>query len=369
MNHPAPIDTLPAAAQIALHGTPALRMMVARGMAPLAPVALVSALYALAYDPDEKTATLARASLEKLPPSVIDGALGSADLPAVVLDDLAARLGSFEGLLARVVQHPLVSPETVEHIAHRADEALCELIATNEKGLLEKPAIIEALYMNRALRMSTADRIVELAARNGVELRIPGFKHIVAALQDVLIPEAGEITPADEMFRSAIADAEEVDIHPDEDVVDRDEEGEEALKEKFKKVEKTLLEMNVSEKIRIAQIGTPAQRMLLVRSANRVVAMAAIGSPKMQEGEAVSIAASRQVGEDILRFVANKRDWTRMHRVKVNLCFNPKTPVAATLKLVLHLREGELKLLARSKNVPQALKTAVTQLLDKRSSK
>ncbi len=369
MNHPAPIDALPAAAQKALQGAPALRMMVARGMAPLPPVALVSALYALAYDADEKTSTLARASFEKLPPAVIDGALGSAELPAVVLDDLAQRLARREGLLARVVQHPSVSAETVEHIAHRADDALCELIATNEQRLLEAPAIIEALYMNRALRMSTADRIVELAARNGVELRIPGFKHIVAALQDQLIPEPGEVTPGDEMFRAAMEEAEQVELHPEEDVVDRDEEGQEALKEKFKKVEKTLLEMNVSEKIRIALVGTPAQRMLLVRGANRVVAMAAISSPRMQEGEAVSIAASRSVGEDILRFVANKRDWTRMHRVKVNLCFNPKTPVANSLKLVLHLREGELKMLARSKNVPQALKTAVTQLLEKRTSK
>lgn len=333
------------------------------------PVALISALYSLAYDADEKLATLARASLEKLPPAVIDVALGTAEFPACVLDDLATRFRSREGFVARVVQHPGVSPETVELLAHSADDALCELIATNEQRLLATPAIIEALYMNRALRMSTADRIVELAARNGVELHLPGFAHIVAALQNQLIPEPGEVTPGDEMFRAAIAEAGEIDVQADEDVVDRDEQGEEALKDKFRKVEKTLQEMNVSEKIRMALVGTAAQRMLLVRGANHVVAMAAISSPKMQEGEAVSIAASRQVGEDILRFVANKRDWTRMHRIKVNLCFNPKTPVAASLKLVLHLREGELKLLGRSKNIPQALKTAVIQLLDKRSAK
>jgi hypothetical protein len=109
--------------------------------------------------------------------------------------------------------------------------------------------------------------------------------------------------------------------------------------------------------------------MLLVRSANRVVAMAALQSPKMQEGEAASVAASRQVGEDILRFVANKREWVRMYKVKSNLCFNPKTPVGASLKLVVHLRDAELRQISRSKNVPQALKTAVMQLMEKRSSK
>jgi hypothetical protein len=141
------------------------------------------------------------------------------------------------------------------------------------------------------------------------------------------------------------------------------------LKEKFKKVEKSLAEMTTSEKIRVALIGTSSQRMLLVRSPNRVVAMAALQSPKMQEGEAASVAASRQVGEDILRFVANKREWVRLYKVKSNLCFNPKTPVGASLKLVVHLRDTELRQISRSKNVPQALKTAVLQLMEKRSSK
>jgi len=369
MNHPAPHEALPAAAQKALQGAPPLRMMVARGMAPLPPVALVSALYALSYDEDEKLSSAARASIDKLPPAVLEGALTSAELSGVVLDGLSLRLGGREGFLERVIQHPSVSHETVERIAAHANEALCELITTNEQRMLEHPAIIEALYMNRALRMSTADRIVELAARNNVELGIPAYKEIVAALQDQLIPEAGESTPSDDFFREAIAEAEEIEREGDEDVVDRDEEGQEALKENFKKVEKRLIDMTISEKIRVAMIGTPSQRALLVRSSNRVVAMAAIGSPKMGEAEAASIAASRSVGEDILRFVANKRDWIKMYRVKVNLVFNPKTPVGASLKLVMHMRESELKLLSRSKNVPQALKTAVTQLLEKRSQK
>ena len=369
MMQPAPVEALPAPAQKALAGPPPLRMMVARGMAPLPPPSLVSALYALAYDVDDKLATAARASIEKLPPAVLDGALASAEVPSAVLDDLAHRLRTRAGLLERIVQHPAVLPETVQSIAAHADEALCELIATNEQRLLESPAIIETLYMNRALRMSTADRIVELAARNGVVLQIPGFADIVASLQDQLIPEPGETTPADEMFRDAIIEAERLEEGPDEDIVERNEEGDEALKDKFKVVEKNVAGMSTSEKIRLALIGTASQRMLLVRSANRVVAMAALQSPKMQEGEAASIAASRQVGEDILRFVANKREWIRLHKIKMNLCFNPKTPVGASLKLVVHLRDGELRTLARSKNVPQALKTAVLQLIEKRASK
>src|SRR6185295_18420538 len=106
------------------------------GMAPLPPVALLSVLYALAYDTDEKLAGAARATLEKLPAPVLDGALSSADLPPAVLDDLATRSKGRSALLARIVQHPSVAIETMVYIAKEADEALCELIATNEQRLI-----------------------------------------------------------------------------------------------------------------------------------------------------------------------------------------------------------------------------------------
>jgi hypothetical protein len=43
--------------------------------------------------------------------------------------------------------------------------------------------------------------------------------------------------------------------------------------------------------------------------------------------------------------------------------------VSTSLRLLPHLREVDLKSLARSKNVPQALKSAVAQLLNKRTQK
>ena len=57
-----------------------------------------------------------------------------------------------------------------------AREGVCELIATNEERLLAHPAIIEKLYLNKNSRMSTADRILELAVRNDIELGIPGLR-------------------------------------------------------------------------------------------------------------------------------------------------------------------------------------------------
>lgn len=370
-----PIDValLPEASRKVLNGPAPMKMMAARGMAPLPPPAMVSVLFAFTHDDDEKLKEAAIASLGKLPGPVLGGALGAPDLHPLVLDALVKyTAGDREDVLEKILSHPALSLDTVLALAKTGSENVCELIATNEQKLLENPKIIETLYMNTKLRMSTADRICELAARNGLKLDIPAFEHIVAALQNQLIPEAGEVTPADEMFREAMEEAEaEEQAAPmtaseEDDVMERDEEGKEQVKKRWKKIEKKLDEMNVSEQIRVCLTGTAAQRAVLVRSPTRMVFMAAITSPKMQDTEAVKIAASRQVPDEVLRFVAQKREWVRLYETKKNLLNNPKTPIGISLQLLVHMRDNDVKAIAKSKNIAASLKTAAKQLEEKR---
>jgi hypothetical protein len=98
-----------------------------------------------------------------------------------------------------------------------------------------------------------------------------------------------------------------------------------------------------------------------------LVSQAAIKSPSIQESEIVRISASRNVGEDVLRTIAMDREWTRSHQIKLNLVQNPRTPFAFAAKLILHLREHELKALARSKNVTGSVATAARQQLSRRT--
>ena len=125
--------------------------------------------------------------------------------------------------------------------------------------------------------------------------------------------------------------------------------------------------MTNSQKIRKAMIGSASERLLLVRDSNRLVAQAAIKSPSIQENEVVRISASRTVSEDVLRIIAMDKEWTRSHQIKLNLVQNPRTPFAFSAKLVTHLREHELKGLARSKNVTGAIAQAARQQLTRRN--
>src|SRR5690606_26043376 len=86
-----------------------------------------------------------------------------------------------------------------------------------------------------------------------------------------------------------------------EDVCESNEEGQEVVKEKFLPIFARIAQMTVTQKIRTAILGSGTERMLLIRDTNRLVAEAAAKSPRMTESEAVLVAASRAVSEDVLR--------------------------------------------------------------------
>jgi len=130
------------------------------------------------------------------------------------------------------------------------------------------------------------------------------------------------------------------------------------MKEEFVPLQTKLRSMNVGEKIRMALLGNAAARSILVRDPNRVVSMAAISSPAMGESEAKNAAQSREVSEDVLRYIGRKREWLRSYEIKRSLCNNPKTPLALSMTFLAHLRRNDLRALARSRGIPGPLKQA-----------
>ena len=80
-----------------------------------------------------------------------------------------------------------------------------------------------------------------------------------------------------------------------------------------------------------------------MRDPNRMVAMAAIRSPRITDSEIVKAAANRSVCEDVIRYIANQRDLTKNYQVKLSLVQNPKCPVALSLKFLPLLHADDLK--------------------------
>jgi hypothetical protein len=375
MQPPVDVEKLPAPARRILDpATPApMKQMAAKGVVPgLKPAEAVTVVALLAESADESLADAARATLDKLPAPLLNGALAG-DLPGGVLALLAPRYARNAIIMEKMLAHPAMPPEAVAEVAALADEPVAELVATNEQRLLAHPGIIEKLYMNKSTRMSTADRILELAVRNSIELKgIPAYKEAAVAIGMELIAEPSpEPTPDDVLFQETAAAAEETPVDADREDTHRvdEETGDEIVEDKFLPLHARLAAMTVSQKIRRAMLGTATERLLLVRDTNRLVAVSAIKSPMIQENEIVRISASRNVSEDVLRTIALDREWTRSHQIKLNLVTNPRTPFAFTSKLIQHLREHELKAIAKSKNVAGAVAQAARQQLQRRNVK
>jgi hypothetical protein len=366
------LASLPGPAQKILDGSAPMpiRQLAARGVAPgLRPVDALTVIALLAESAEGEMARMAQATLAAIPAPVLNGALGG-EIPAGVLDAIAPIYALDAKVMERLLAQPALQPETVVQVAQIANEAVSELLAVNEERLLKHPEIIEKLYMNPATRMSTADRMIELAVRNGLVLTgIAAFKEAAEAIKDELIAEAAaEPTPDDILFKETEATAQRIEVDAaKEDVVKRDEEtGEEAVIDKVLPLHAQLAALSISQKIRRAMLGTSGERLLLVRDKNKLVSSAAIRSPKIQDNEIALISQSRNVSEDVLRIIATNKSWVQDHQIKLNLVQNPRTPIVFSAKLIAYLRENELKQIAKSKSVSATIAQLARQQLSKR---
>jgi hypothetical protein len=384
---PIDIAALPGPARKILDpaGPQPLKAMAAKGVVPgLKPGDTLAVVVALSQG-DGAVAETAQKTLENLPAPLLNGALVS-ELQAGVLDAIAPTYATNAEMAEKLLRQAAILPSTVAELAARASEAVSELIATNEERLLAHPAIIERLYLNKRTRMSTADRILELAVRNGVELAIPAFAQARAAIEGELIAEPTEEPNFDDtQFVDAQLRADELSLAEGEDTHTVDEEtGREVVVDKAKPLHAVWADLRPPAKIRLLQLATmkitddkgkeagelrfdaKAVRMLGVRDANPLVAVAALNAPGIADSEVERIAKMKNVCEDVLRDIANNREWTRHYMIKYNLVANPRTPFGLASKWVLHLREGDLKNIAKSKEVAGAVQTAARQQLQRK---
>jgi hypothetical protein len=370
------VASLPGPAQKILdpNGPAPLKAMAAKGLMPgLGPGAMLAVVVTLSKGSDGNAET-ARTTLEKLPPPLLNGALALPDLHPAVLDALGPMYAKDAAVSEKVLHHPQVQAETVAAMAMVGSEGVCELIATNEERLLANPTIIEKLYMNKSCRMSTADRILELAVRNGLDLGIPAFAEAKQAIQGELIPEPSEEpTFDDQQFETARSLSTSLALGEDEDTHEvNPETGQEVATGKARPLQVIWGELTAPQKIRLINLAagenqdSRAVRMLGVRDANPIVAVAALKAPGMNDVDAARIASLRNVAEDVLREIANRGEWTRHYMVKLNLVSNPRTPFNQASKFVMHLRENDIKNIAKSKEVPGAVQTAAKQQLQRK---
>ncbi len=372
-----PLDIAVFAANLQRHLEPAapapLKAMAARGMVPAPPDQLIRILFQLHFD--QAVAKDVRNTLQGMPEAVLLAA-AQAEQPAVVLDWLAAECSG--PILSAVVLHKNTHDATIIKLAQNATVDLCDLIAGNQVRVLRTPEIIEKLYKNINARMATVDKLIALARQNNVEI-----PHIAAIK---LLDECDE-----DVTESLLDDDEFASILQHEAVKVKGEEARMAALEQLTRAERELLDaehdvieeekvkrtsgtlhsqiaqMSISQKMRLATVGSKDAINIMVRDSNKLIHLAAIRSPRIQAADVRKYAANKSLPEGVIRYIALNRDWTRHYDVIVHLVSNPKTPLSDVLGFLNHLRAKELRDLARSRSVPQQVSRMARTLSTKRS--
>ncbi len=124
--------------------------------------------------------------------------------------------------------------------------------------------------------------------------------------------------------------------------------------------------MSVPERMKLAMRGNKEVRLILLKDSIRLVSELVLRNPKITEDEIVAITHNRSADEELIRVIAEKREWTRNYQIRLGLVTNPKTPAGAAMRLLGTLEDRDIRRLAKSKNVPDVVSGQARRIVAQR---
>jgi hypothetical protein len=335
----------------------------------------------LQHDKDPEVASSATRSLREMRPDLVLSA-SRAPMHAGALDGIAEVFGRDNGIIEAVLRNQNTADETYARVASTADESMTELIAQNEVRALRSPAIIEALFLNMNARTSTIERLIDLARRN--KLTFEGLPALQGMIEDTRYTPGADAKSDDNRFKKVLEQSliEEAEHEQDDAKLseleqmkkrakeqEEAEEGEGETRKGGSNKAADILNMSISEKVRLATLGSRGDRDMLIKDGNRMIHMAAVTSPKNQLKDIVAWSGNKQLPDNVIVYIANNPKYRRNYTIILNLCNNPKTPVAEASRLMQQLHPKDLAALCKNRNVAGNLRRMAQGLKDQRTKK
>lgn len=150
---------------------------------------------------------------------------------------------------------------------------------------------------------------------------------------------------------------------PSEDLILDRPVGEDALRS----LEARISAMTVPEKVELASKGNREVRRILSKDASSMVARAVISSPRLSEEDVVAFASSSLTNEEILRFIADNRQWTSNRQIVSAIVQNPRTPPPAAIRFLSMFANNELRVLMNNRSVGVVVRQEAKRRLAQRT--
>ncbi len=293
------------------------KLAVCAGGAHLEPADRAEVLAVLASDSDEMIAERAREALLSQPLESFLEALRREHPPAALFSYAAKNLADKPGIGEALVQNKNCAAEhlvpVVRHLSALGIQALMEEL----DRVSESPALAAALEHSTALTADQKNQLHELRSES-----VPG--------EEPALAEAAAAAEPDEGKRQTLL--------------------------------QRISKMTVSQRVQFAIKGGSEARRTLIRDANKVVQRAVLQSPRLTDQEVEAFASMSNLTDEILRLIANNRNFRKNYAVVRNLMNNPKTPLDVSLHMLPLVNAIDLKKLTTNKNIPETLRTTAMKL-------
>jgi hypothetical protein len=364
----------------------------ARGALPLPAEDLLQVLFHLRREKALQADIIKTVS--ELPEEPLVEVAAAASTSPEMLDFLVRAAFKRVPVVEKALLNPGVGDATLTLVAQRGSASLLELLMLNQVRLTRNPALIQAMLDNEKVTLSIRRRLKEIwdlhaaesAARKARKARAVAEAAEAAAREEVAkgeepaepAPEAaaaGEAAP--EAGQAAGAElAELADLDELEDLGESQLDAavlqqlqEEGASEDQLRLAERLLTMSVADKVQLALKGNREARSVLIREASKLIQEAVIKSPKITEKEIESFSTMRSLSQDVLRQIAQNREYTRNYLIAHNLVKNPRTPQPNAIQLMANLQSRDLKFLMKDKGVGEAIRRQARILIQKREQK
>ena len=281
--------------------------------------------------------------------------------PAERAEILAVLAGDADEMVAERAQDAILSQPVEAFVeALKREQALPALFSYAAKNLAGKPGVCDAMVQNKNCPAEQLVPIVRHLSTLGIQAlmeeleRVSESPALASALehsssltveQKNLLHELHSLSnPIDEAALAEAAAAAEPDLVRRQTLIQR------------------LAKMTVAQRVQFAMKGGSDGRRTLIRDNNKVVQRAVLQSPRLTDQEVEAFASMSSLTEEVLRLIANNRNFRKNYTVVRNLINNPKAPLDVTMHMLPMLNAVDLKRLTTNKNVPDTLRTTAFKL-------
>src|SRR2546425_3637971 len=282
-------------------------------------------------------------------------------VPADRAEILAVLAGDQDEMVASRAQDAILSQPVESFVeAIKREQAIPALFSYSAKHLSDKPEVCDALVQNKNCPAEFLVFAVRHLSALGIQTlmeeldRVSASPTLAAALEhssSLTVEQKNQLheihgpgAPMDEAALAEAAAAAEPDAARRQTLLQR------------------LAKMTVAQRVQFAIKGGADARRTLIRDSNKVVQRAVLQSPRLTDQEVEAFASMSSLTDEILRLIANNRNFRKNYTVVRNLINNPKTPIDVSLHMLPILNAIDLKRLTTNKNIPETLRTTANKL-------